>query len=138
MKITKRQLRRIIKEEKQKLLAENRVRKAVRAALNEITGGSPDPQMGGAGTLARSGGKLVRAAEGGYDTPEGLYVTDSQDHPLDQLQDLINMGVEQVEDLDTDGRIYALRDWIPIVVDAARENDEDQYYGPPKRWRGGR
>ena len=35
MKITKSQLRRIIREEKQKLLAENRVRKAVRAALNE-------------------------------------------------------------------------------------------------------
>ena len=33
MKITKRQLRRIIKEEKQKLIAENRVRKAVRKAL---------------------------------------------------------------------------------------------------------
>ena len=36
MKITKNQLRRIIREEKQKLLAENRVRKAVRKAiLNE-------------------------------------------------------------------------------------------------------
>jgi len=33
MKITKNQLRRIIREEKQKLLAENRVRKAVRKAL---------------------------------------------------------------------------------------------------------
>jgi len=33
MKITKRQLRRIIKEEKQKILAENRVRKVVREAL---------------------------------------------------------------------------------------------------------
>ena len=33
MKITKNQLRRIIREEKQKLIAENRVRKAVRKAL---------------------------------------------------------------------------------------------------------
>ena len=33
MKITKRQLKRIIKEEKAKLTAENRVRKAVREAL---------------------------------------------------------------------------------------------------------
>ena len=33
MKITKRQLRRIVKEEKQKLLAENRVRQVVRKAL---------------------------------------------------------------------------------------------------------
>ena len=39
MKITKTQLRRIIKEEKQKLLAENRIRKAVRKALNEEVGG---------------------------------------------------------------------------------------------------
>jgi len=138
MKITKRQLRRIIREEKAKVLAEQKVRRIVRRRLIEITGGSPDPEMGGAGTLARSGGKLVRAAEGGYDTPEGLYVTDSEDHSLDQLQDLIDMGVEQVEDLDTDGTIYALKDWIPIVVDAARENDEDQYSGPPKRWKGGR
>ena len=33
MKITKRQLRRIIREEKQKLIAENRIRKSVRKAL---------------------------------------------------------------------------------------------------------
>jgi len=39
MKITKSQLRRIIKEEKQKLLAENRIRKAVRKAMNEEAGG---------------------------------------------------------------------------------------------------
>ena len=33
MKVTKRQLRRIIREEKQKIIAENRIRKVVRAAL---------------------------------------------------------------------------------------------------------
>ena len=38
MKITKSQLRKIIREEKQKLIAENRVRNAVRAALNEQAG----------------------------------------------------------------------------------------------------
>ena len=38
MKITKSQLRRIIREEKQKLIEESRVRKAVRAALNEQAG----------------------------------------------------------------------------------------------------
>ena len=37
MKITKRQLRRIIREEKQKLLAENRVRKTVRKLLKEAS-----------------------------------------------------------------------------------------------------
>ena len=41
MKITKRQLRRIIKEEKQKLLAESRVRRVVRRRLVEqVSGGS--------------------------------------------------------------------------------------------------
>ena len=39
MKITKRQLRRIIKEEKQKLIAEQRVRKLVRRRLIEAKGG---------------------------------------------------------------------------------------------------
>lgn len=39
MKITKRQLRRIIREEKQKLLAENRVRKTVRTLLKEASEG---------------------------------------------------------------------------------------------------
>ncbi len=37
MKVTKRQLRRIIKEEKAKVLAENRVRRTVRRALREYT-----------------------------------------------------------------------------------------------------
>ena len=37
MKITKRQLRRIIREEKQKLLAETRVRKTVRTLLKEAS-----------------------------------------------------------------------------------------------------
>ena len=39
MKITKRQLRRIIKEEKAKVLAENRVRRIVRRKLMENVGG---------------------------------------------------------------------------------------------------
>ena len=39
MKITKRQLKRIIREEKQKLLAENRVRKTVRTLLKEASEG---------------------------------------------------------------------------------------------------
>ena len=41
MKITKRQLRKIIREEKQKIVAENKVRKAVRRKLAES---SEDPQ----------------------------------------------------------------------------------------------
>ena len=52
VKITKRQLRKIIKEEKAKVLAENRVRKAVRKALlkeNKIDGGYPEEFGGTAG-----------------------------------------------------------------------------------------
>ena len=51
MKISKRQLRRIIKEEKAKVLAENRVRKAVRKALlkEAVPGGYPEEFGGSAG-----------------------------------------------------------------------------------------
>jgi hypothetical protein len=51
VKITKRQLRRIIKEEKAKVLAENRVRKAVRKALlkEAVPGGDPEEFGGTAG-----------------------------------------------------------------------------------------
>ncbi len=119
MKITKRQLRRIIREEKQKLLAENRVRKAVRRSLIEMS----------------QGGLTVSTDQGGYTDSRG-YVTNAQDHSLDQLQDLIDMGVKQVVDSDAGGETFALRDWIPIVVDAARENREDEYKGRPRRWRG--
>ena len=51
MKITKRQLRRIIKEEKAKILAENRMRKAVREALlkEAVPGGYPEEFGGTAG-----------------------------------------------------------------------------------------
>ena len=51
MKITKSQLRRIIKEEKAKILAENRVRKAVREALlkESVPGGYPEEFGGTAG-----------------------------------------------------------------------------------------
>ena len=51
MRITKRQLKRIIKEEKAKILAENRVRKAVRKALlkEAVPGGYPEEFGGSAG-----------------------------------------------------------------------------------------
>lgn len=120
MKITKRQLRRIIKEEKAKVLAEQKVRRIVRRRLIE---------MG-------QGGLTVSTDQGGYTDGKG-YVTNPQDHSLDQLQDLIDMGVQQVVDADASGETMAIEDWIPIVVDAARENNEDRY-GKPERWKGGR
>ena len=120
MKITKRQLRRIIREEKAKVLAEQKVRRIVRRRLIE---------MG-------QGGLTVSTDQGGYTDGKG-YVTNPQDHSLDQLQDLIDMGVKQVVDADASGETMAIEDWIPIVVDAARENNEDRY-GMPERWKGGR
>tara|TARA_B100000683_G_scaffold159711_1_gene154018 strand:- start:380 stop:1039 length:660 start_codon:yes stop_codon:yes gene_type:complete len=119
MKITKRQLRRIIKEEKAKVLAEKKVRRIVRRRLIEMAGGV----------------KTVSTDQGGYTDGKG-YVTNAQDHSLDQLQDLIDMGVQQVVDSDASGETIAMKDWIPIVVDAARENNEDRY-GKPERWKGG-
>ena len=119
MKITKRQLRRIIREEKAKVLAEQKVRRIVRRRLVE---------MG-------HGGLTVSTDQGGYTDGKG-YVTNPQDHSLDQLQDLIDMGVKQVVDSDASGETIAMKDWIPIVVDAARENNEDRY-GKPERWKGG-
>ncbi len=83
----------------------------------------------------RAGPMRVSTDQGGYAGPDG-YVTNAQDHSLDQLQDLIDMGVKQVVDSDAGGETFALRDWIPIVVDAARENREDEYKGRPRRWRG--
>ena len=119
MKITKRQLRRIIKEEKAKVLAEQKVRRIVRRRLIEMAGGV----------------KTVSTDQGGYTDGRG-YVTNAQDHSLDQLQDLIDMGVQQVVDSDASGETIPMKDWIPIVVDAARENNEDRY-GKPERWKGG-
>ena len=119
MKVSKRQLRRIIREEKAKVLAEQKVRRIVRRRLIEMAGGV----------------KTVSTDQGGYTDGRG-YVTNAQDHSLDQLQDLIDMGVQQVVDADASGETIAMKDWIPIVVDAARENNEDRY-GKPERWKGG-
>ena len=60
MKVTKRQLRRIIKEEKAKVLAENRVRRIVRRKLMENVGGETlvvdyRSPPSGLGTLENSG-----------------------------------------------------------------------------------
>ena len=65
MKITKTQLRRIIREEKQKILEENRVRKAVRRQLSEMYGGSPP--VGGAPALGKD--KKVVFSDGAYEMP---------------------------------------------------------------------
>jgi hypothetical protein len=134
MKITKNQLRRIIKEEKQKLLAESRIRNAVRRQLSEMYGGEiPDS---GPSPLGRD--KKVEYVHGSYMVPGASFVTDSEDHPLDQLQDLLDMGVRIVEDGESDMGVMPIMKWVDIVVDVSSDNDDDDVYGPPRRWKGGR
>jgi|1_EtaG_2_1085319.scaffolds.fasta_scaffold68681_1 hypothetical protein len=131
MRITKRQLRRIIKEEKAKVLAENRVRRIVRRRLAET-------RLGGEGGAAAGG--MVVAVDGAYETPEGAFVTDTEHHPLDQLQDIVDMGVTQVDDSDGMRGVIPIEQWKSIIVSYVSDPDEeiDDIYGPPTRWKGGR
>ena len=131
MKITKRQLRRIIREEKAKVLAEQKVRRIVRRHLKET-------RLGGGGGAAA--GKMVIAVDGAYETPEGEFVTDTEDHPLDQLQDIIDMGVMQVDDSDGMRGVMPIEKWKSTIVAYASdpENGVDGMYGRPTRWKGGR
>lgn len=132
MKITKRQLRRIIREEKAKVLAEQKVRRIVRRRLVEMYGGSPP--VGGPPALGRD--KKAVFSDGAYEIPGAGYVTDAEDHPLDQLQELIDMGVRTVEDGETDMGVMPIMKWKDIVVRVATANDDDAIYGPPRKWRG--
>ena len=132
MKITKRQLRRIIREEKAKVLAEQKVRRVVRRRLVEMYGGSPSP--GGAPALGKDG--KVIFTDGAYQIPGAGFATDAEDHPLDQLQDLLDMGVRTVEDGESDMGVMPIMKWKDTVARVAQANDDDAVYGPPRRWRG--
>ena len=121
MRIRKRTLKKIIAE-------------AVSRGLDEMYGGSPP--VGGPPALGKD--KKVVFSDGAYEIPGRGFVTDSEDHPLDQLQDLLNMGVRTVEDGETDMGMMPIMQWVDIVVDVSRDNDDDAVYGPPRRWRGGR
>ena len=132
MKITKRQLRRIIREEKAKVLAEQKVRRVVRRRLVEMYGGSPPAS--GAPALGRD--KKVEFVDGAYMVPGAGFATDAEDHPLDQLQDLFDMGVRTVEDGETDMGVMPIEKWKDTVVRVSSSNDDDSVYGPPTRWKG--
>ena len=67
MKVTKRQLRRIIKEVKQKLLAESRIRNAVRKALNEEAGGFGSKRGAATPTASLGKGFVAERIFGIYD-----------------------------------------------------------------------
>ena len=82
--------------------------------------------------------KKVEYVHGAYMVPGASFVTDSEDHPLDQLQDLLDMGVRTVEDGESDLGVMPIGKWVALSVDVSRDNDDDDVYGPPRRWRGGR
>ena len=88
MKITKRQLRRIIREEKARVLKE-----------------------------ARGPSKIASAEQGAY-VLNGEFVTDQEAPVRDQLQRLQALGVTHVVDMEADGRTHELSDWIAIVLRA--------------------
>jgi len=100
MKITKRQLRRIIREQ----------------ILHD-----------------QAPGKVAATSSGAY-VIDDQYVSDEEDHPLDQLQDIIDMGVTAVTDNDTDGETYPIQRWTQGLVALKAEHDAD--WGPPTRWKG--
>ena len=100
MKITKRQLQRIIKEE----------------LLREL-----------------APGRVATTSSGAY-VIDDQYVSDEEDHPLDQLQDIMDMGVTAVTDNDADGETYPIQKWAQGLGALKAEHDAD--WGPPTRWKG--
>ena len=112
-----------------------RIRKStLKRIIAEMYGGSPP--VGGPPALGRD--KKVVFSDGAYEMPGRGFVTDSEDHPLDQLQDLLDMGVRTVEDGETDMGVMPIMKWKNIVVDVTTANNDDAIYGLPRRWQGGR
>ena len=119
MRIRKSTLKRIIAE-------------TVSRGLDEMYAG--EIPAGGAPALGRD--KTVRYVHGAYMVPGAGFVTDSEEHPLDQLQDLLDMGVRTVEDGESDLGVMPIMKWKNTVMRVTTANDDDAVYGPPRRWRG--
>ena len=107
MKITKKQLRRLIKEELSLLEAD-------RDGDGKL---SADELRGLAGDLAGGLSKIASAEMGAY-VLNGEYVTDQEAPARDQLQRLQALGVTHVVDMDGDGKAHNLSDWAAIVLRA--------------------
>ena len=139
MKITKRQLRRIIKEEKGKVLAEQKIRRTVRRRLMEIM---PGPTVPGAADRARSsaeGGQLVAELESGAYVINDEFVTNGEDHMLDQLQDILDMGVTHVDDAEGGRGILPVAQWEKILIDQVDHPENRRFFddnASPTRWKG--
>ena len=80
MRITKRQLRRIIKEEKAKVLAEQKIRRTVRRRLLEQSRVERDASAGTARVVADPDSAFVDGPDGTIDTEEELMdmITDQE------------------------------------------------------------
>ena len=109
MKITRRQLRQVIKEELRLLEAD-------RDGDGKL---SADELRGLAGDLAGGSSKVASAEEGAY-VLNGEYVTDPEDPPGVQVQELSKLGVTHVVDNEGDGKKHTLRDWAAIIRQVAR------------------
>ncbi len=131
MKITKRQLRRIIREEKQKLIAENRIRKAVRAALNEQAGFSSRslPWNMGSGVMPpRSEWEeysfdesypIVRAVNAlGVDVQTGneIAVIDTEGDTDDEYEMIAGMDLPVIQQLGSQMALVKLPDGVEAIM----------------------
>ena len=135
MKITKRQLRRIIKEEKAKVLAENRVRKAVRKALlkeNKIDGGYPEEFGGTAGykwvpagevevgdyvEVFTHNNQVVRGIALSHgDDPQGHPVVTSQEKTWDGRVKAVNGQIHMRTEPDAKGRGGGIDEFVDFPI----------------------
>jgi len=116
MKITKRQLRRIIKEEKAKVLAEQKIRRTVRRRLLEQSRVERDASAGTARVVADPDSAFVDGPDGTIDTEEELMdmITD---------QEVVIEGGQEIRILG-DGRkraavVYDIADVLQDMLAAA-------------------
>ena len=134
MKITKRQLRRIIKEEKAKILAENRVRKAVREALlkEAVPGGDPEGFGGTAGydwvktgevevgdyvEVITHNDQVVRGIALSHgDDPQGHPVVTSQEKTWDGRVKAVNGQIHMKTEPDAKGRGGGTNEFVDFPI----------------------
>jgi len=134
MRITQRQLRRIIKEEKAKILAENRVRKAVREALLKEAVPGDDPEEFG-GTAGYDWVKTSEIEVGDYvevithndqvvrgialshgDDPQGHPVVTSQEKTWDGRVKQVNGQIHMKTEPDAKGRGGGTNEFVDFPV----------------------
>ena len=134
MKITKKQLRRIIREEKDKLLAENRVRKAVREALlkEAVSGGYPEEFGGTAGykwvpagevsvgdyvEVETHNGQVVRGIALSHgDDPQGGPITTSVEKTWDGRVKAVNGQIHMKTEPDAKGRGGGTNEFVDFPI----------------------